>query len=236
MYICGGNSASHPYVQELVEWRKKQGYIVYVVPTSETGTSSNSIKSFLQDVITSYDTPPEIVGLIGDTGGTYSIPNFTYSGGATDVEYSYLEGDDFLPEVFIGRISVTSSSELGNVINKTLTYEKAESQEDWWYERAALVGDPSSSGVSTITTMKYIANIMENFGMDDMRTNYGNGNYNNWVENQFDEGILYYNYRGYIGSAVFNKMVLTVEFTHHLLDRLHVQLEILMVLQRVNHG
>ena len=90
---------------------------------------------------------------------------------------------------------------MGNVINKTLTYEKAESQEDWWYERAALVGDPSSSGVSTITTMKYIANIMENFGMDDMRTNYGNGNYNNWVENQFDEGILYYNYRGYIGSS-----------------------------------
>ena len=201
MYICGGASSSHPYVQELVEWREKQGYIVYLVSSNETGTTTSSIKSFLQNVMDEYENPPEIVGLIGDTGGSYSIPNFTYSGGATDVEYSYLSGGDFLPEVFIGRISVSSSSDISNIINKTLTYEKAENQEDWWYERAALVGDPTSSGVSTITTMKYIANIMENFGMDDMRTNYGNGNYNSWVDNQFNDGILYYNYRGYIGSS-----------------------------------
>ncbi|MBC8312578.1 MAG: hypothetical protein H8E72_09755 [Candidatus Marinimicrobia bacterium] len=201
MYICGGASASHPYVQQLVEWREKQGYIVYLIPTSQTGSSSSSIKSFLQDVMSDYENPPEIVGLIGDTNGSYSIPNFTYSGGSTDVEYSYLSGNDFLPEVFIGRISVSSSSDLSNVINKTLTYEKAENQIDAWYERAALVGDPTSSGVSTITTMKYIANIMENHGMDDMRTNYGSGNYNNWVDNQFSDGILYYNYRGYIGSS-----------------------------------
>jgi hypothetical protein len=148
-----------------------------------------------------YESPPEIVGLIGDTGGTYSIPNFSYSGGATDVDYSYLSGGDFLPEVFIGRISVSSSSDLSNIINKTFTYEKAESQIDDWYERAAHVGDPTSSGVSTITVMKYIANIMENHGMDDMRTNYGSGSYNNWVDNQFSDGILYYNYRGYIGSS-----------------------------------
>ena len=97
MYICGGASSSHPYVQELVEWREKQGYIVYLVSTNDTGTSTTSIKSFLQNVMDEYENPPEIVGLIGDTGGTYSIPNFTYSGGATDVEYSYLSGGDFLP-------------------------------------------------------------------------------------------------------------------------------------------
>ena len=201
MYICGGASYSHPYVQELVEWREKQGYIVYLVPSSDAGSSTGSIKSFLQTVMEEYENPPEIVGLIGDTGGTYSIPNFSYEGGATDVEYSYLSGSDFLPEVFIGRISVSSSSDISTVVSKTLTYEKAETQIDAWYERAALVGDPTSSGVSTITTMKYIANIMENFGMDDMRTCYGDCSYDNWVDNQFSDGILYYNYRGYIGSS-----------------------------------
>ena len=201
MYICGGNSYSHPYVQELAEWRKKQGYIVYLIPSNEAGSNSNDIKSYLQNVYSDFDIPPEIVGLIGDTNGSYAIPYFTYSGGATDVEYSYLSGNDFLPEVFIGRISVSSSSDISNVINKTLTYEKAENQMDAWFERAALVGDPSSSGVSTITTMKYIENIMNNFGMDDIRTNYGNGNYNSWVDNQFSDGVLYYNYRGYIGSS-----------------------------------
>ncbi|MBC8312576.1 MAG: hypothetical protein H8E72_09745, partial [Candidatus Marinimicrobia bacterium] len=205
MYICGGNSVSHPYVQQLIDWRKRQGYIVYTVSTSETGTSATSIKNYLVDAFNSLENPPEIVGLIGDTGGTYSIGYNTYNydgySGATDVEYSYLSGNDFLPEVFIGRISVNSSSDISNLINKTLTYEKALNQGDWWYERAAMVADPSSSGVSTMTTLQYIENIMENFGVTDIRTNYGNGNYDNWVEGQFDDGILYYNYRGYYGSS-----------------------------------
>ena len=37
--------------------------------------------------------------------------------------------------------------------------------------------------------------------MNDIRTNYSNGNYDNWVEGQFDDGILYYNYRGFYGSS-----------------------------------
>ena len=201
MYICGGASSSHPYVEELVKWRRKQGYIVYLISESEAGTSANSIKSFLQNVLTDFDDPPEIVGLIGDTSGSYSIPHFTYSGGATDVEYSYLSGNDFLPEIFIGRISVNSSSDISNIINKTLTYEKAVHHGNWWFERAALVGDPTDSGVSTITTMKYIQNIMENHGMNDIRTCYDCNSEDNWVENQFDDGILYYNYRGFYGSS-----------------------------------
>ncbi len=201
MYICGGASSSHPYVEELVEWRRRQGYIVYLISESEAGTSANSIKSFLQNVLTDFDDPPEIVGLIGDTSGSYSIPHFTYSGGATDVEYSYLSGNDFLPEIFIGRISVNSSSDISNIINKTLTYEKAVHHGNWWFERAALVGDPTDSGVSTITTMKYIENIMENYGMNDIRKCYDCNSEDNWVENQFDDGILYYNYRGFYGSS-----------------------------------
>ena len=201
MYICGGGSATHPFVQDLVEWRQKQGYIVYLIPESEAGSSANEIKSYLQSVLQNFDNPPEIVGLIGDTSGSYSLPHFTYSGGATDVDYSYLSGNDFMPEVFVGRISVNSSSDIANLVNKTLTYEKALNHSDWWFERAALVGDPSSSGVSTITTMKYISNIMENHGMTDIRTCYDCNNYDNWVENQFDDGVLFYNYRGFYGSS-----------------------------------
>mgnify|MGYP000194468808 CR=1 FL=1 len=42
---------------------------------------------------------------------------------------------------------------------------------------------------------------MENYGMDDIRTCYNNCSENSWVENQFDTGILYYNYRGWWGSS-----------------------------------
>ena len=201
LYICGGNAIDNPYIQSLFDWREKQGYTVFTVSTSETGTSTSNVKDYIRNAYLHWDNPPEIVGLIGDTGGSYPIATFTIQGGAGDNEYAYLEGNDFLPEIFIGRISVSSSSDISNIITKTLVYEQATEQEDWWYERAALIGDPSSSGLSTITTMQYIENIMTNYGMNDIRTNYGNGSYNNFADNQFTDGILYYNYRGYYGQS-----------------------------------
>ena len=210
LYICGGSSINNPYVQELLDWRHKTGYIVNAISTSDIGgSSSNVIKSYIQNAYQNWENPPEIVGLIGDTGGSYSIGYFTesFSGysGEGDWPYTLLEGDDLYPEVFVGRISVNSSSELSNVINKTLVYERATylNSDSSWYERAALCGDPSSSGNSTIITNEYVGNILESFDFEDVNGNYGNGNYANWMENQLADGCLYMNYRGYIGTSGF---------------------------------
>ena len=211
LYICGGSSLNHPYVQDLLDWRHKTGYIVNAVSTSEIGGSGTvSVKNYIQDAYDNWDNPPEIVGLIGDTGGSYSIGYYTegWSGynGAGDFPYCQLDGSDLLPEVFIGRISVNSSSELSNVLNKTLAYEKAtyinQTGTDW-YETAALCGDPSSSGNSTMITNEYVENILDVYGFEDVNTNFGNGNYDNWMENELENGNLYMNYRGYYGSSGF---------------------------------
>ena len=204
LYICGGSSLSHPYVVDLIQWRERQGYIVYAVSTNETGTSTNNISNYLEDAYDNWDNPPEIVGFIGDVGGSYNISTYNIEGGAGDNEYAYIDGNDFLPEIFVGRISANSSSDLSNIINKTLVYEQGTAQSDAWFERAALVGDPSSSGLSTITTSQYMENLFENHGMTDIRTNYNNGGYDGWVDDQFDDGVLYYSYRGFYGSSGIN--------------------------------
>ena len=211
LYICGGSSYSNSYVQDLFDWRHKSGYIVNHVSTDEIGSSSSSVKNYIQNAYDNWENPPEIVGLIGDTGGSYSIGYYTENwsgyGGAGDLPYTQLDGTDLLPEVLIGRISVNSNSDLNNVINKTIAYEKATYLSQIgtdWYERAALCGDPSSSGQSTIITNQYIENIMNQYGFDDVNTNYGNGNYANWMENELEDGCLYMNYRGYYGSSGFS--------------------------------
>ena len=65
----------------------------------------------------------------------------------------------------MGRISGQGQSVMENVINKTIQYEKALYVDDDWFMSAALVGDPTESGNSTIFTSQYIENIMINYGM-----------------------------------------------------------------------
>ena len=210
MYICGGNSCDNTYLQQLLDWRHKQGYIVYAIPESESGSNLDNIRDYLQEAYYNWENPPEIVTLVGDTDGGYGLPYEQHSwngdNGASDFEYSQLDGNDLIPEVAIGRMSAYNSSQLQVIANKTLLYEKAQDFygneiEDGWFERVALVGDPSTSGYSTIFTNQAIEAMMEEYGVTDIRTNYGNGGYSNWVENQFEDGLLYYNYRGWYGAS-----------------------------------
>jgi len=161
LYICGGISSNNAYFQDLVEWRHKQGYVVTVVSTSETGSSESNINNYISNAYNNWSNPPEIVGLVGDVGGSYNIDCDSYGwggySGSSDVIYSYVEGNDLLPEVMIGRISANGTSDLYNIINKTIQYEKAQEQTDLgWFERAALVGDPTQSGLSCAITNQYI--------------------------------------------------------------------------------
>ncbi|MBC8216435.1 MAG: T9SS type A sorting domain-containing protein [Candidatus Marinimicrobia bacterium] len=210
LYICGGNSEGHPYFQQLVQWRHERGYVVYTASTSETGSSTTSIKNYIQNAYMNYDPPPEFVGLVGDANGTYTVSTFydTWSGynGEGDHPYSQLNGTDLFPEIFIGRLSIRNTTELMTVVNKIIHYEKATYLDETaaYYERASLLGDPSSSGVSTIITNEYVEEVMLAHGMEDVQTNYGNGGYASWMQNQLQEGVLYFNYRGYLGVSGFD--------------------------------
>ena len=206
LYITGGTSLSNSYLQDLIQWRKEQGYKVFTASTSDIGSSFSSVSNYISDAYYNWEFPPEYIVLVGDTGGSYAINCSTASGGSSDYPYTLIDGDDLLPEMFIGRISANSSTELNTIINKTLAYEKAtfiEITGTDWYESAALVGDPSSTGQSAIITNEYIENILNAYDFDDVQLCAGCGNYSNWMQNKLEEGILYFNYRGYIGNSGF---------------------------------
>jgi len=205
LFICGGSSASNSYLQDLIQWRKEQGYKVFIANTSETGSSFSSISNYIEDAYYNWEYPPEYIVLVGDTGGTYQVATSTSSGGSSDYGYTLVDGDDLLPEMFIGRISANSSSDINNIVNKTLAYEKAtfiDYTGSDWYESSALVGDPSATGNSAIITNEYIENILNAYEFDNVETCYG-CSYSNWMQNRLEEGILYFNYRGYIGTSGF---------------------------------
>ena len=60
LYICGGSSISNSYLQDLIQWRKEQGYKVYSVSTSEIGTSFNAISDYISDAYFNWEFPPSM--------------------------------------------------------------------------------------------------------------------------------------------------------------------------------
>jgi len=212
LYICGGNSSSNFSLNQLVEWRKKQGYQVTLATTSSNdndglnGSSTSNVKNYLEDAM-DWENPPEFVTLVGDVDGSYAVSTFTEydSGyqGRGDHPYSQLDGNDLWPEVAIGRMSIRSSSELAVVVNKIIGYEQSIEMGDNWHEKAGIVGDPSTSGISCAITAENIAERMINAGMEDVRLKTSGGSYDTWMRNQLSEGVNYLNYRGYYGVSGF---------------------------------
>ena len=214
LYICGGNLSTSPYLDPLIEWRHKQGYVVNVVSSDEAGTSTTNIKNYILNAYNNWENPPEHVCFIGDANGSIYVSTYTVYGGSGwstasgegDFPYSLLEGNDLLPEVTLGRISIRSTTELITAINKIIGYEKNYADDSEWLNAIALVGDPNNaSGISTVITNQYIEQIAQiHGGMTDIRTKYtGSTDYDDWMRNQINDGVAYLNYRGIYGFSGF---------------------------------
>ena len=209
LYICPNNGSVESNLQYLADWKHEKGFDVVVANTSVTGTSRTQIKNYIQDAYDTWENPPEYVCFVGDASGTISIPAWTetwsgYSGGG-DHPYAQLEGNDILADVHLGRISVTTVTQLQTVIAKTLDYEKETcAGNDGWYERALLVGDPSSSGQSTITTNKFVKEVIEAHNPNFSFTEIYSGSFSSQMNTALANGVSYFNYRGYWGMSNFS--------------------------------
>jgi len=63
----------------------------------------------------------------------YNHP-YHYERTGTDHWYVTFEGDDYLPELHAGRISVEDEEELTVVVNKILDYSKTPYMEENWFD------------------------------------------------------------------------------------------------------
>ena len=104
LYIGSSSVINNSQFEQLVQWRKERGYVVYTATTSETGSSTSSIKNYIENAYDNFNPAPEYVNLIGDVGGTYSLPTYYEDFGHDsygnqcegDHPYSQLDGNDLL--------------------------------------------------------------------------------------------------------------------------------------------
>lgn len=127
-YVIVSDPIFETALQPFVEWKTKKGFNVIEAYTdnAEVGTTTTSIKSYLQNLYTSgstEDPAPSFLLIVGDVA---QIPAFDGDEGShvSDMYYGeYDGGSDYIPEIYIGRFSATNVAELTPQINKTLQFE-----------------------------------------------------------------------------------------------------------------
>jgi len=195
--VCQSNSAIVEALQPLVEWRSRKGFDVYLATTAETGTSNTEIRNWLRNAYANWDNPPEYIVLIGDVGGTVAIPHFTQGAGETDHPYCQLDGDDLLADAHVGRISVASIEQLELAVSKIVAYESTPHMGDPdWLDSACLVGDPSSSGPTTIQAMQWLKARLIDWGYTQIDTIFTSP-FEAQMRASLNAGVGVFCYRGY---------------------------------------
>ena len=139
-YVIITNPIFANALSDFIDWKTEKGFNVVVGSTSEIGSSTSAIKSYLQDL---YENPtdllpaPSFVLFVGDVA---QVPTYNGSTGGhvTDLYYCEYTGD-LIPEVYHGRMSAQNISQLNSQISKTLEYEKYEMPDPSYLEEVLMI-------------------------------------------------------------------------------------------------
>ena len=124
-----------------VQWKKKIGLDVKLVPVSEVGATNDEIKAFIQDEYNQGGLTN--IMLIGDSA---QIP--TNKGvkerADSDPCYTKLAGDDHVPDAIISRLSAENKEQVAYQVAKFVNYEQFPTADGAWYSKG--VGIASNEG------------------------------------------------------------------------------------------
>jgi peptidase C25-like protein/flagellar hook capping protein FlgD len=193
--------------QEFTEWKRQSGTDIHITKFSDIGANAydpNIIKDHISDAYQNWEYPPTYVLLVGDDGVfPKKIVNYDYSF-ASDNYFSEIEGDDFFPEVMVGRLTNQNDYELQVMLNKFVKYENEPYTADTsWFKKGLCCSN--NLYLSQIETKRFAASTMiQDGGFTSVDTLMSDGNefgYSctmdlNDVMNVINEGRSFINYRG----------------------------------------
>ncbi|MBR3412935.1 MAG: T9SS type A sorting domain-containing protein [Bacteroidales bacterium] len=147
-YLIVAHSSFSSALQDFIDWKKRQGFIVTVGYTGDinVGTTSTSIAAYIKSFYTNAtdELPaPTYLLLVGDV---QQIPPFESrcngnpdSDHITDLYYTtWTEGDN-IPDCYMGRFSANSVAELTPQIEKTIYYQRYDFDDDSYLGTGVLI-------------------------------------------------------------------------------------------------
>ncbi|MBN2056465.1 lamin tail domain-containing protein [bacterium] len=212
-YLVVARSDTVPYLQDWVEWKETEGYIVNVM-TISSGTSAYTLQQSIHNEYWS-DERPTYVLLVGDESDVpitsssfyYQWNGQTYSGSITDeFYYARLDGDDFVPDVFLARLPSRTTSQLQTMMARTLYWEVTPNMVDDYYETAQM--SCSNLYESQRVVKQQVAERLRrvhNYSTTHEDYNW-NWNTKNTIMSHINSGVSIVNYRGEGWTTGWNPM------------------------------
>ncbi len=154
--IIGHSNFVATAMDAFVAHKEALGFTVTMVDLSVTGSTAAEIRTYIQGAI---NTGTEYVLLVGDTaflpGGTAT----TYSD-VTDLYYACLDDGGWIPDVFLGRFSVTTAAEVATMAQRVIDYENTGGIQTW-VQNALFIASSDNSSVSEGTHNYCISNYLD---------------------------------------------------------------------------
>ena len=160
LVVTTSTYATSTAFQNWLTWKKQKGIDVDV-QTVANSASASTIKSTIYSRYNA--THPTFLVIVGDETVVtyYSLWDYdsSYGNAATDLEYASVDGDVY-HDMFISRMPVSSTTELGNLVNKILTYEKYTMADPSYLDETLLIAGWDSSWTNWVgkPTINYAAN------------------------------------------------------------------------------
>lgn len=134
-------------LNRLAAWKRRKGLSTRIVDVSNIpgGNTAANITTYLQNAYDKWYPVPTYVLLVGDAEfipTSYRTVHPTAHNNTrigTDLYYTTLDGTDYFPDLFLGRLSVDTGGELRNVVDKIIDYEKNPPVNADFYEDNGLV-------------------------------------------------------------------------------------------------
>lgn len=131
-------------MQPFVDWKNESGRPTTLVNLSDIGGNNmDQIKSF---ILSHYNNPNENLCYVLLVGDYNQITPRAMNDGASDIWFGQLEGNDYYPEVFVGRFSAENITHVQTQVAKVIYYERDIAADADWLGKGIGIGSIEGAG------------------------------------------------------------------------------------------
>ena len=163
-------------MQPFVTWKNESGRPTTMVSVDQAG--GNNIEQIKSFILSHYNNPDENLCYVLLVGDVFDITPKVMSGGRSDIYLGQLEGNDYYPEVFVGRFSVESIVDVQNHVAKMIYYERDIAADADWLSKGIGIGSSEGTGSghnggeSDYIHMEYIRDTLMHYTYSDVSRHY----------------------------------------------------------------